>query len=110
MLSGPIFKNVHYSCLFNLEFIMFCLDGTTATSNLGLSLPPLPSSELTDPNDDVTLPRLIEALQNRQRIRQLMTDEYNKAGACSRFLLRLFIPLLIMAHPFHFFFPPHTLI
>ncbi|XP_013886907.1 kinesin-like protein KIF23 isoform X6 [Austrofundulus limnaeus] len=54
--------------------------GTTFTSNLGRSLPPLPSSELTDPNDDVTLPRLIEALQNRQRIRQLMTDEYNKAA------------------------------
>uniref|UniRef100_A0A673A4A9 Kinesin-like protein n=1 Tax=Sphaeramia orbicularis TaxID=375764 RepID=A0A673A4A9_9TELE len=32
-------------------------------------LPPLPSCELTDPHDDITLPRLIEALQNRHRIR-----------------------------------------
>ncbi|KAM8890977.1 kinesin-like protein KIF23 isoform 1-T2 [Spinachia spinachia] len=44
------------------------------------SLPPLPSSELTDPNDDITLPRLIEALQNRHRIRQMMIDEYNNAA------------------------------
>lgn len=49
------------------------------------SLPPLPSSELTDPHDDITLPRLIEALQNRHRIRQMMIDEYNKAGACLLF-------------------------
>uniref|UniRef100_G3NNL8 Kinesin-like protein n=1 Tax=Gasterosteus aculeatus aculeatus TaxID=481459 RepID=G3NNL8_GASAC len=45
------------------------------------SLPPLPSSELTDPNDDITLPRLIEALQNRHRIRQMMIDKYNNTGA-----------------------------
>lgn len=45
------------------------------------SLPPLPSSEITDAHDDITLPRLIEALQNRQRIRQMMMDEYNNAGA-----------------------------
>uniref|UniRef100_A0A8C3AD94 Kinesin-like protein n=1 Tax=Cyclopterus lumpus TaxID=8103 RepID=A0A8C3AD94_CYCLU len=43
-------------------------------------LPPLPSSELTDPHDDITLPRLIEALQNRHRIRQMMIDEYNNAA------------------------------
>uniref|UniRef100_A0AAQ4R1N8 Kinesin-like protein n=1 Tax=Gasterosteus aculeatus aculeatus TaxID=481459 RepID=A0AAQ4R1N8_GASAC len=44
------------------------------------SLPPLPSSELTDPNDDITLPRLIEALQNRHRIRQMMIDKYNNTA------------------------------
>ncbi|TDH09612.1 hypothetical protein EPR50_G00088230 [Perca flavescens] len=43
-------------------------------------LPPLPSSELADPNDDITLPRLIEALHNRHRIRQIMIDEYNNAA------------------------------
>uniref|UniRef100_A0A3Q0R9S1 Kinesin-like protein n=1 Tax=Amphilophus citrinellus TaxID=61819 RepID=A0A3Q0R9S1_AMPCI len=41
-------------------------------------LPPLPSCELTDPHDDLTLPRLIEALQNRQRIKQMMTEECNE--------------------------------
>ncbi|XP_075946036.1 kinesin-like protein KIF23 [Anarhichas minor] len=44
------------------------------------SLPSLPSCELTDPHDDITLPRLIEALQNRHRTRQLMVDEYNNAA------------------------------
>uniref|UniRef100_A0A672G964 Kinesin-like protein n=1 Tax=Salarias fasciatus TaxID=181472 RepID=A0A672G964_SALFA len=48
------------------------------------SLPPLPSSELTDPRDDVTLPRLIEALQNRQRIRKLMIEDYNKTAIIMR--------------------------
>uniref|UniRef100_A0A669C7S6 Kinesin-like protein n=1 Tax=Oreochromis niloticus TaxID=8128 RepID=A0A669C7S6_ORENI len=32
-------------------------------------LPSLPSCELTDPHDDITLPRLIEALKNRQRVK-----------------------------------------
>uniref|UniRef100_A0A665U936 Kinesin-like protein n=1 Tax=Echeneis naucrates TaxID=173247 RepID=A0A665U936_ECHNA len=50
-------------------------------NHLVRSLPPIPSSELTDPHDDVTLPRLIEALQNRHTIRQMMIEEYNKAGA-----------------------------
>ncbi|XP_041794596.1 kinesin-like protein KIF23 [Chelmon rostratus] len=53
-----------------------------------LSLPPLPSSELTDPHDDITLPRLIEALQNRQRIRQMMIDEYSKAANTMKFRLQ----------------------
>nr|XP_057932145.1 kinesin-like protein KIF23 isoform X2 [Doryrhamphus excisus] len=44
------------------------------------SFPPLPTSEVTDAHDDITLPRLIEALQNRQRIRQTMLEDYNKAA------------------------------
>ncbi|XP_045083017.1 kinesin-like protein KIF23 isoform X2 [Coregonus clupeaformis] len=44
------------------------------------NLPPLPASEITDPHDDVTLPRLIEALEKRHKIRQMMTQEYNKAA------------------------------
>ena len=54
---------------------------SSAISYLVHNLPPLPSCELTNPHDDVTLPRLIEALQNRHRIRQMMFDEYSKAGA-----------------------------
>ncbi|KAM6936947.1 kinesin-like protein KIF23 [Xenentodon cancila] len=53
-----------------------------------LGLPPLPSSELTDPHDDITLPRLIEALQNRQRIRQMMLEEYNKAATRMKSMLQ----------------------
>lgn len=44
------------------------------------SLPALPSCELVDPADDQTLPRLIEALEKRQRVRQLMSEQLNKTG------------------------------
>uniref|UniRef100_A0A7N6C2J1 Kinesin-like protein n=1 Tax=Anabas testudineus TaxID=64144 RepID=A0A7N6C2J1_ANATE len=54
-------------------------DVSSVINHLVYTLPPLPSSELSDPHDDVTLPRLIEALQNRHRIRQMMTEEYNKS-------------------------------
>ncbi|XP_041854179.1 kinesin-like protein KIF23 isoform X2 [Melanotaenia boesemani] len=55
-------------------------DVSSAINYVGLSLPPLPFSELTDPHDDITLPRLIEALQNRHRIREMMIEDYNKAA------------------------------
>ncbi|MEQ2180581.1 hypothetical protein GOODEAATRI_002632 [Goodea atripinnis] len=61
-------------------------DGFSPVNGIVLSLPPLPSSELTDPNDEITLPRLIEALQNRQRIRQMMIEEYNRAGAFAQLI------------------------
>uniref|UniRef100_A0A8D3BRY4 Kinesin-like protein n=1 Tax=Scophthalmus maximus TaxID=52904 RepID=A0A8D3BRY4_SCOMX len=44
------------------------------------SLPALPPCEVVDPADDQTLPRLIEVLEKRQRIRQMMTEEFNKTG------------------------------
>uniref|UniRef100_A0A8C7SP41 Kinesin-like protein n=1 Tax=Oncorhynchus mykiss TaxID=8022 RepID=A0A8C7SP41_ONCMY len=43
------------------------------------NLPPLPASEITDPHDDITLPRLIEVLEKRHKIRQMMTQEYNRS-------------------------------
>ncbi|XP_058502034.1 kinesin-like protein KIF23 isoform X1 [Solea solea] len=55
-------------------------DFPSVINHLVHSLPPIPSSELADPHDDITLPRLIEALQNRHRIRQMMIDEYNKTA------------------------------
>ncbi|XP_034734861.1 kinesin-like protein KIF23 isoform X2 [Etheostoma cragini] len=55
-------------------------DGHSVINSMAHCLPPLPSSELTDPNDDITLPRLIEALRNRHRIRQMMVDDYNNAA------------------------------
>ncbi|KAI3371261.1 hypothetical protein L3Q82_023883, partial [Scortum barcoo] len=63
-------------------------DGTSVISHLVHSLPPLPSSEVTDPHDDITLPRLIEALQNRHRIRQMMIEEYNKAANMMKSMLQ----------------------
>lgn len=56
---------------------------TDAINHLVHNLPPLPSCELSDPHDDVTLPRLIEALQSRHRLRQMMLEEYSRAGARS---------------------------
>ncbi|XP_042352799.1 kinesin-like protein KIF23 isoform X2 [Plectropomus leopardus] len=63
-------------------------DLPSVINHLVHSLPPLPSSELTDPHDDITLPRLIEALQNRHRIRQMMIDEYNKAANMMKSMLQ----------------------
>ncbi|KAM7002590.1 LOW QUALITY PROTEIN: kinesin-like protein KIF23 [Tautogolabrus adspersus] len=63
-------------------------DVPTVISHMVHSLPPLPSCELTDPHDDITLPRLIEALQNRYRIRQMMIDEYNQAANMMKSMLQ----------------------
>jgi len=52
----------------------------TVLNQLLQSFPPLPPCEVSGPNDDVTLPRLIEALEKRHRIRQMMIEEYNKTG------------------------------
>ncbi|KAK5619532.1 hypothetical protein CRENBAI_013917 [Crenichthys baileyi] len=63
-------------------------DGISPVNGIVLSLPPLPSSELTDPNDEITLPRLIEALHDRQRIRQMMIEEYNRAAIMMKSMLQ----------------------
>uniref|UniRef100_A0A3P8PX93 Kinesin-like protein KIF23 n=1 Tax=Astatotilapia calliptera TaxID=8154 RepID=A0A3P8PX93_ASTCA len=55
-------------------------DMPPAANTLILSLPSLPSCELTDPHDDITLPRLIEALENRQRIKQMLIEDYSKTA------------------------------
>uniref|UniRef100_A0A673KIP6 Kinesin-like protein n=1 Tax=Sinocyclocheilus rhinocerous TaxID=307959 RepID=A0A673KIP6_9TELE len=52
----------------------------TFSQNLLQSFPPLPPCVISGPNDDVTLPRLIEALEKRHKIRHMMIEEYNKTG------------------------------
>ncbi|XP_077119325.1 kinesin-like protein KIF23 isoform X4 [Ranitomeya variabilis] len=52
------------------------------------SFPPIPSCELLDANDDHTLPRLIEALEKRRRIRQMMAEEFNKNVTSFRAMLQ----------------------
>lgn len=44
------------------------------------SLPPLPSCELLDVNDDQTLPKLIEVLEKRRKLRQMLSEEFAKNG------------------------------
>uniref|UniRef100_A0A671NQM4 Kinesin-like protein n=1 Tax=Sinocyclocheilus anshuiensis TaxID=1608454 RepID=A0A671NQM4_9TELE len=52
----------------------------TVLNQLLQSFHPLPPCEISGPNDDVTLPRLIEALEKRHKIRQMMVEEYNKTA------------------------------
>uniref|UniRef100_A0A673N1W2 Kinesin-like protein n=1 Tax=Sinocyclocheilus rhinocerous TaxID=307959 RepID=A0A673N1W2_9TELE len=58
------------------------IDGESPTvlNQLLQSFHPLPPCEISGPNDDVTLPRLIEALEKRHKIRQMMVQEYNKTA------------------------------
>uniref|UniRef100_A0A8C8JZQ6 Kinesin-like protein n=1 Tax=Oncorhynchus tshawytscha TaxID=74940 RepID=A0A8C8JZQ6_ONCTS len=60
----------------------------TVMHQLLQNLPPLPASEITDPHDDVTLPRLIEVLEKRHKIRQMMTQEYNRAADMLKSMLQ----------------------
>uniref|UniRef100_A0A9J7X3N1 Kinesin-like protein n=2 Tax=Cyprinus carpio TaxID=7962 RepID=A0A9J7X3N1_CYPCA len=55
-------------------------ESPTVLNQLLQSFPPLPPCEISGPNDDVTLPRLIEALEKRHKIRQMMIEEYNKTA------------------------------
>ncbi|XP_007120455.1 kinesin-like protein KIF23 isoform X3 [Physeter macrocephalus] len=54
------------------------------------SFPPLPSCEILDINDEHTLPRLIEALEKRHHLRQMMTDEFHKQSITFKALLQEF--------------------
>nr|XP_030730980.1 kinesin-like protein KIF23 isoform X8 [Globicephala melas] len=54
------------------------------------SFPPLPSCEILDINDEQTLPRLIEALEKRHHLRQMMIDEFHKQSITFKALLQEF--------------------
>uniref|UniRef100_A0A3B5PVS4 Kinesin-like protein n=1 Tax=Xiphophorus maculatus TaxID=8083 RepID=A0A3B5PVS4_XIPMA len=54
------------------------------------SLPPLPPCELSDPSDDQTLPRLMEVLERRYRIRQKMTEQFNQTANNMKYTLQQF--------------------
>uniref|UniRef100_A0A8C6LDG0 Kinesin-like protein n=1 Tax=Nothobranchius furzeri TaxID=105023 RepID=A0A8C6LDG0_NOTFU len=54
------------------------------------SLPALPPCELVDPTDDQTLPRLIEVLEQRHRIRQMMTEQVTHTANKVKFMLQQF--------------------
>uniref|UniRef100_A0A8C3GAI8 Kinesin-like protein n=1 Tax=Cyclopterus lumpus TaxID=8103 RepID=A0A8C3GAI8_CYCLU len=43
-------------------------------------LPSLPNFELVDPADDQSLPRLIEILERRHRVRQMMAQQYDQTA------------------------------
>ncbi|XP_046930824.1 kinesin-like protein KIF23 isoform X5 [Lynx rufus] len=54
------------------------------------SFPPLPSCELLDINDEQTLPRLIEALEKRHHLRQMMIEEFHRQSITFKALLQEF--------------------
>ncbi|XP_031202173.1 kinesin-like protein KIF23 isoform X4 [Mastomys coucha] len=54
------------------------------------SFPPLPPCKLLDINDEETLPKLIDTLEKRHRLRQLMTEELNKQCVAFKALLKEF--------------------
>ncbi|XP_015256840.1 PREDICTED: kinesin-like protein KIF23 isoform X3 [Cyprinodon variegatus] len=54
------------------------------------SLPPLPPCELSDPSDDQTLPRMIEVLERRHRIRQMITEQFNQTANAMKSMLQQF--------------------
>lgn len=44
------------------------------------NFPPLPACELLDVNDDQTLPKLIEVLEKRHKLRKMLSEEFAKNG------------------------------
>ncbi|MBN3281473.1 KIF23 protein, partial [Polyodon spathula] len=66
------------------------LENPSAIEILIQSLPPLPPCNLVDVNDDQTLPRLIECLEKRHRIRQMMIDEFDKTAGLFKSMLQEF--------------------
>uniref|UniRef100_A0A3B3I4K8 Kinesin-like protein n=1 Tax=Oryzias latipes TaxID=8090 RepID=A0A3B3I4K8_ORYLA len=54
------------------------------------SLPALPPCELVDPTDDQMLPRLIEVLERRQHIRQMMKEQFNQTANTLQSMLQQF--------------------
>ncbi|XP_072551203.1 kinesin-like protein KIF23 isoform X1 [Salminus brasiliensis] len=52
------------------------------------NLPPLPPCEISDPSDDHTFPRVIDCLEKRLKMRQMMTEEYNKAANMLKSMLQ----------------------
>ncbi|XP_039993226.1 kinesin-like protein KIF23 isoform X6 [Xiphias gladius] len=66
------------------------VDDPLLVNQLIESLPALPPCELVDPADDQTLPRLIEVLERRHRIRQMMTEQFNKTANTLNSMLQQF--------------------
>ncbi|XP_034385250.1 kinesin-like protein KIF23 isoform X6 [Cyclopterus lumpus] len=56
------------------------VDDPALLKQLMESLPSLPNFELVDPADDQSLPRLIEILERRHRVRQMMAQQYDQTA------------------------------
>ncbi|XP_033847388.1 kinesin-like protein KIF23 isoform X4 [Periophthalmus magnuspinnatus] len=63
------------------------VDDPVLLTQLIESLPPLPPCTLVDPADDQLLPHLIQVLEKRQRVRQIMTEQFKKTASTIRSML-----------------------
>ncbi|XP_074477166.1 kinesin-like protein KIF23 isoform X2 [Sebastes fasciatus] len=66
------------------------VDDPALLNQLMESLPDMPRCELGDPADDQTLPRLIEVLERRHRVRQMMTEQFNNTANTLKSMLQQF--------------------
>ncbi|KAM8893634.1 kinesin-like protein KIF23 isoform 2-T2 [Spinachia spinachia] len=66
------------------------LDDPAVMIQLVESLPALPHCELLDPADDQSLPRLIEILERRLRVRQMMAEQFDKTATTLRSMVQQF--------------------
>uniref|UniRef100_A0A8D0AIG2 Kinesin-like protein n=1 Tax=Sander lucioperca TaxID=283035 RepID=A0A8D0AIG2_SANLU len=54
------------------------------------SIPAMPRCELVDPADDQTLPRLIDVLERRHRVRQMLAEQFNKTASTLKSMIEQF--------------------
>lgn len=84
MICGCALSNgIFLFCSLLTDFLGFNLAETEEQSVSEMFLqnfPPLPSCELLDVNDDQTLPKLIEVLEKRHKLRQMLSEEFAKNG------------------------------
>ncbi|XP_009319714.1 PREDICTED: kinesin-like protein KIF23 [Pygoscelis adeliae] len=67
------------------------INGEQSVSEMFLqNFPPLPSCELLDVNDDQTLPKLIEVLEKRHKLRQMLSEEFAKNVLAFKTMLQEF--------------------
>ncbi|XP_008933254.1 PREDICTED: kinesin-like protein KIF23, partial [Merops nubicus] len=67
------------------------INGEQSVSEMFLqNFPPLPSCELLDVHDDQTLPKLIEVLEKRQKLRQMLSEEFAKNVLAFKTMLQEF--------------------
>ncbi|KFP10141.1 Kinesin-like KIF23, partial [Egretta garzetta] len=62
----------------------------SVSENFLQNFPPLPSCELLDVNDDQTLPKLIEVLEKRHKLRQMLSEEFAKNVLAFKTMLQEF--------------------
>ncbi|XP_078129944.1 kinesin-like protein KIF23 isoform X5 [Sander vitreus] len=65
-------------------------DDPALLNQLMESIPAMPRCELVDPADDQTLPRLIEVLERRHRVRQMLAEQFNKTASTLKSMIEQF--------------------